>query len=593
MNRKVLIIAGIIIVVLVLFTVVFPRQENQTVLTTVQPTAVTLQPPPNAVEISMLYSGEVDQYMPQIMERFNNAYIEGRNPLTGATLAEGERPIFVSGEDQSSGDVLNLLLQAAAGNREAQPPTMWNPSVSHFLALANFRSGQEVCDLTNSRATALAPVVIAIWESRLDAIRETIGDENIGWEDLLDVLDSPNGWQDYGLEGGRRSVYYGHTNPRFSPTGLSTLLAEFYVSARRNGFDEGPLTLDMINNAAVQQGVREIENLIRHYSRRTTEFTDYIAQGPDYLDFVALEENDVIAINRGLRGFSPPPERLVALYPSEGSYWHEHPVCILNGDWVSSEQRRAAEMFVDYVLTEENQEYILSFGLRPANPAVQIGYPFEEENGVLANPSVPSLPMPATDVVARVQDSWQLVKKQADIMLVIDVSGSMASENRLSEAQFAAIEFVDNMECTNRLGLTVFSDTVRVIIPLSECESVQEDMIRAIQDLQPAGNTALYEAVHTVVETMNQDEEGDRIRAVILLSDGQNTSDGDVSLAEVIASIEDSHEDLNPVIVIPIAYGSDADMTELNSIARASNTRTMFASPETIQNLLNLINSFF
>ena len=39
--------------------------------------------------------------------------------------------------------------------------------------------------------------------------------------------------------------------------------------------------------------VRNIEELIRHYSSRTTEFKEYIAQGPAYLDFVALEENDL------------------------------------------------------------------------------------------------------------------------------------------------------------------------------------------------------------------------------------------------------------------------------------------------------------
>ena len=50
---------------------------------------------------------------------------------------------------------------------------------------------------------AISPVVIAIWESRLDAIKETVGHDDIGWDELLGVLNSPNGWQDYGIENGR------------------------------------------------------------------------------------------------------------------------------------------------------------------------------------------------------------------------------------------------------------------------------------------------------------------------------------------------------------------------------------------------------
>jgi hypothetical protein len=47
------------------------------------------------------------------------------------------------------------------------------------------------------------------------------------------------------------------------------------------------------------------------------------------------------------------------------------------------------------------------------------------------------------------------------------------------------------------------------------------------------------------------------------------------------------------VLVIPIAYGNDADVQTLNTIGRTSNTRYMVAAPDTIRDLLNLINSFF
>ncbi len=49
------------------------------------------------------------------------------------------------------------------------------------------------------------------------------------------------------------------------------------------------------------------------------------------------KENDLIAINRGLTDYGTPPEKLVALYPKEGTFWHEHPFGIPNASWVSDE----------------------------------------------------------------------------------------------------------------------------------------------------------------------------------------------------------------------------------------------------------------
>ena len=64
-------------------------------------------------------------------------------------------------------------------------------------------------------------------------------------------------------------------------------------------------------------------------------------------------------------------------------------------------------------------------------------------------------------------------------------------------------------------------------------------------------------------------------------------------LQQATTLISASREDRNPVIVIPVAYGSNADVNALNSIARASATRVQSGSPEDIQKLLELISSYF
>jgi Ca-activated chloride channel family protein len=549
--------------------------------------------PSNAVVVDIIYAPESDLYMPKIIEDFNAAYRNGTNPLTGEALGADDPVIFVRGEPGSSGTVMQGIVNAitAPNNSNTARPVIFQPSVSHWLSLANYLSRRDIFDLNDIQPTANAPVVMAIWESRLNAIRDTVGYDDIGWEELLDVLNSENGWQDYGIVGGRKTVYYGHTDPYVSSTALSTLIAEYYASARANGFAGRRLTLDEVRDEDIQQGVREIELLIRHYSSRTTEFKNYIAQGPSYLDFVALEENDLIAINRGQTEFQP-PERLVALYPKEGTFWHEHPFGIVNADWVTEEQKAAARVFTEFMLTEENQTYIMGFGFRPVNPNVELGFPFEDTYGVTVEGPATVLDVPEPSVIAAIQESWAFVKKQADIMLLIDVSGSMSNDNKINEARQAAQFFLENIEVTNRVGLAIFSDTTEVVVPLDILESNEQTLSRYIDSLQPVGGTALYDSVIDIVNIMNDIEDTDRIRAVIVLSDGEDTTSLR-SLDSALQAIEASYDAINPVIVIPVAYGSSADIRALDRIAGASNTTRYSGDAESIQRVLELLSSFF
>jgi Ca-activated chloride channel family protein len=554
----------------------------------------TTGPSANAIQISIIYAPESELYMKDAIANFNQAYVEGRNPVTGTALAANERPVFVTGKSGSSGTVMQGIVNAviAPNNANVEKPTIFEPSVSHWLALANYQTGRELFDLANSPATALAPVVMAIWESRLKAIQKANGGTPVGWQDLIKVLNSPKGWEDYGFTG-RQTVYYGHTDPYVSSTALSTLMSEFYASARYGaGFTGRRLTMTQVNDAKVQDGVRKIETLIRHYSRRTTEFKEYIAQGPDYLDFVALEENDLIYINQGKTEYKP-PERLVALYPSEGTFWHEHPFAIPNTDWVTSEQRQAAQTFTQYILSEPIQQKILESGFRPANPKVPIGYPITTELGVDPNQPSTVLDVPSPEVVAAIQQSWSVVKKQADIWLVIDISGSMRDDDKIGQARQAALAFLDSIESQNRVGLIVFNGDVMKLVELDTIERNKANLKEQIQGLTANGGTALNDALLQTIQIFNDEKtEGERIRAVVLLSDGQDT-ESKTQLRDVTNAISASRESLNPVIVIPVAYGSNADIQALNSVARSSATKVQNGDPKNISSVLQIISSYF
>ena len=549
----------------------------------------------NAIQISIIYAPESDSYLKDAINNFNQAYASGKNPITGAALAANEKPIYVTGKSGSSGTVMQGIVNAliAPNNSNVERPTIFEPSVSHWLALANYQTGRDLFDLANSPATANAPVVMAIWESRLKAIQKANPGKEIGWQQLLNVLNAKNGWEDYGFAG-RKTVYYGHTDPFISSTALSTLMAEFYASARYNAnFTGRRLTLKEVNDQKVQDGVRSIENLIKHYSARTTEFKEYIAQGPDYLDFVALEENDLIYINQGKTQYKP-PERLVALYPTEGTFWHEHPFAIPNTDWVTQEQRGAAKVFTDYVLSEPVQQAALANGFRPANPKVQLGYPIVPDLGVDPNQPKTVLDVPEPQVISSIQQSWSFVKKQADIWLMIDISGSMRDNDKIGQARKAALAFLDKLEPQNRVGLVVFNSSVDTLVELDTLERNKAKLQEQINSLNADGGTALYDATSTILKKFTDDtSKSDRIRAVVILSDGQDTESKTATVHDIVTQINATHEDPNPIIVIPVAYGNDADVGTLGSIARASTTKVQSGDPNNIGSVLQIISSYF
>ena len=89
--------------------------------------------PDNAIEVSIIYAPESDLYMPEAINNFNRSYSNGVNPLTGESLASGERPIFIVGQPGSSGSVHQGIINAfiAPNNTNVAKPVIFAPSVSH------------------------------------------------------------------------------------------------------------------------------------------------------------------------------------------------------------------------------------------------------------------------------------------------------------------------------------------------------------------------------------------------------------------------------------------------------------------------------
>lgn len=132
------------------------------------------------------------------------------------------------------------------------------------------------------------------------------------------------------------------------------------------------------------------------------------------------------------------------------------------------------------------------------------------------------------------------------VVLAMDVSGSMAEDGRIDAAKAAATSFLDQLPSEVRAGLVSFAETADVIVPPTQR---RQQVRRAIDRLQPEGDTALYDGVLLAVATT-----GDTgIRSSIVLSDGADT----VSTADLESTVVDVRE--SDVQVDAVAFGAGAE----------------------------------
>lgn len=569
--------------------------------------------PGDCIVVEMSVSSEKIELLTDLAVTFNES--------EDATV-DGEC-VFVRPQSKASGGAMDLLLNGWDENTEGPRPVIWSPAASAWGSILNQRladDGREAMVPDESSQFMLTPLVIAMPEPMVEALGYP--DTPIGWADIFALATDPQGWASVGHpEWGPFRL--GKTNPNFSTSGLNALIAQTYAAT---GKTDG-LTLEDLSDPEVQAFAEGIESAVVHYGDITMTFlnnwyrADQRGTALTYASAVAVEEKSVIDYNQGNpdgvldpgEEARPPKIPLVAIYPTEGTLYSDNPFFILEADWVDQQQAEAARLFEEFVQEPENQERVLEFGFRPGNPEVAIGAPVDESNGVDPNQPQTLLQVPEPPVLVQLLENWDEQRKDARVLIVLDVSGSMgdeaqpgSGETKLELAKAAAIEALDEFKDDDIVGLRVFTDQMGWegnyldLVEPGRIGDVREQLKNEIRGLQPLNGTPLYEVSGESFEQMVADYDPARINAIILLSDGVN-DDGDRTddpqqYQDLLTLLEDTTQGENsvPVRVFPIAYGADADLAALRGIAEASNAAVYDASdPATINKVFTAVVSNF
>lgn len=430
---------------------------------------------------------------------------------------------------------------------------------------------------------ATSPIVIVAWEG---VARE------LGWP-----LE-PVGWEQVQRKATRDAAFKWSHPSTNNASGLLATLAEFYAGA---GLTRG-LTEEAATAQSTLDYVRAVEATVRFYGEGEAVIMQRLAaEGRNFLDAFVAQEQVVIAWNQLGRG-----ERLVALYPAEGTLWADHPLALLelgaNGEApVTPNQRNTYRAFGAYLTGAEAQRQLLTAGYRPTDLSLDLsapGSPFAASDAAGYDSPVDwrqpqtTLQMPSSRVIEVVQNVWWFTKRPTNVFLVVDTSGSMGEGDKMPNTQAALIAFLTQMQGDrDRVGLIEFGSGVKRADALRRLDVTgRSQMTDIINNMAPRGNTALLDAIWEAYTYLLQEDDREAINAIVVMTDGQENA-SNLSVRELQKRFAQSSG--APIVVFTIGFGDDVDDAMLEDIARIGGGQFRRANETDIQELYRIISTYF
>ncbi len=108
-----------------------------------------------------------------------------------------------------------------------------------------------------------------------------------------------------------------------------------------------------------------------------------------------------------------------------------------------------------------------------------------------------------------------------DLSLSIDVSGSMAAENRLGYVRTGLLLMLDELFDDDRMAIITYSSDAQVVLPMTRVGDARDVIEEQIESLQPTGMTALYAGLELAYQEALEHKDPEREVRVVMLSDGE------------------------------------------------------------------------
>lgn len=124
-------------------------------------------------------------------------------------------------------------------------------------------------------------------------------------------------------------------------------------------------------------------------------------------------------------------------------------------------------------------------------------------------------------------------RSDLDLSLAIDISGSMAAENRIGYVRNGLLLMLDELFDDDKIAIITYSSEAQVLLPMTRVGDARDEIEDNIRSLEAGGSTALYAGLQLAYEEALEHQVPDRESRVILLSDGE-ANEGPSSNEEIL-----------------------------------------------------------
>jgi ABC-type Fe3+ transport system substrate-binding protein len=244
---------------------------------------------------------------------------------------------------------------------------VWTPASSLYkdIFIQDWQLKYSKAPIVKEDSLALTPMVFVMWDERYQAFKAKYGELN--FDSIAKALSEPSGWQAIAGKPEWGLFKFGHTNPNESNSGLMTLVLMAYFQTQKN---KNLTPADVVYPKFLQQ-LSTIEKGVTLSSSTGTMMREMVLKGPSAYDAVFVYESVAIDYLKSAAGRWGD---IHVIYPKQ-NMWSDNPYYVIDSTWSTPDQRKAAELFLEFTMTEPVQKQALVHGFRPGNPNVPVIFP--------------------------------------------------------------------------------------------------------------------------------------------------------------------------------------------------------------------------
>ena len=470
--------------------------------------------------------------------------------------------------------VINLVNTGSSNMSMKIAPQIWSPQNNFWVDLLSF-------DRTKCTPIASTSLGFAIWSSMATVLGYP--NKKIGWNDLLSLASDSQSWNTIARISGSNintatwgKFKFGHAHPAYSTSGKLTVASSLYSL---NGVTyRDSLTLSNVNNGTSLPQLTTLFQSVTQIAYFDTDLLDLMtANGVSFLHASVTYESNVIKYN--IKNRTQLADKLVFIYPQDGTYWSENPYCFVDSN-STPDQSLAGKAFLEFLLSSESQNKLVMSGFRPAfqqgvrlDINTVVGNPFTPDNGVQINNdyfSNPVLQYPVPLVTSAAVSLWENVKKPNTVLVLLEASNLMKGAN-LKLATSLLEKVVQQMPDRDDLFVTLYSSlSSNIKVSNQTLAASRSEFLSSLNTILPTAGNRFFDALAESIKSMSALVNQNPARYYTILVIGTGADDGSTSTSDSISALL-SRGDGKEIKVSSVFFNvAGSNQTPLNVFAQKS-----------------------